>query len=474
MVRIICRIKPPKEDNIELISDSKIYLYKKDKNLLDKSIIKPYQYELDKFYDHDVETDVLFESEIKPKLVEDFGVFIYGHTGSGKTFTLFGNNKKKGIFDLISDQFGKSFKLEAIDLRYEGIFDLFSNKKINLCNNGIEDVCQNSEILDITPENYNAYRNIIFESRTRGKSKHNSVSSRSHLVLYIYKNNKKYSIVDLAGNERKPDMFSKINEYETTYINSSLLALKECFRSYGKSYMPYRRSDLTRLLKNIILGKNLIICTIHSGHPFFYDSVDTLNYIYSLLNKVKTKPEFFDKKILPISPKFSKKKGVNGKQSRIDKRCISPRNLFESPNDFIERPDNLSPKSLKFKKELLDGPPNLISDLDDIADEKVYEDFYDDDDFEEIDYDFKDDEVLPKEEKILDMVKYIPKSKDKIDKDINYRRKMVGIINGLLYKKIVSNYKTLLDEDLDDSKIDELIYTTASTLEVSISEIIKM
>ena len=35
MVRIICRIKPPKEDNIELISDSKIYLYKKDKNLLD-------------------------------------------------------------------------------------------------------------------------------------------------------------------------------------------------------------------------------------------------------------------------------------------------------------------------------------------------------------------------------------------------------------------------------------------------------
>ena len=79
MVRIICRIKPPKEDNIELISDSKIYLYKKDKNLLDKSIIKPYQYELDKFYDHDVETDVLFESEIKPKLVEDFGVFIYGH-----------------------------------------------------------------------------------------------------------------------------------------------------------------------------------------------------------------------------------------------------------------------------------------------------------------------------------------------------------------------------------------------------------
>ena len=56
MVRIICRIKPPKEDNIELVSDSKIYLYKRSKNLLSESIIKPYQFELDKFYDHDAKT----------------------------------------------------------------------------------------------------------------------------------------------------------------------------------------------------------------------------------------------------------------------------------------------------------------------------------------------------------------------------------------------------------------------------------
>ena len=89
MVKIVCRIKPPKKDNIELVNDSKIYLYKKDKNLLDKSIIRPYQFELDKFYDYKTKTNEIFDAEIKPNLYKNFGCFIYGHTGSGKTFTLF-------------------------------------------------------------------------------------------------------------------------------------------------------------------------------------------------------------------------------------------------------------------------------------------------------------------------------------------------------------------------------------------------
>jgi hypothetical protein len=44
MVKIICRIKPPKEDNIEIVSDKKILLFKKDRNLLDKSILIPCQF----------------------------------------------------------------------------------------------------------------------------------------------------------------------------------------------------------------------------------------------------------------------------------------------------------------------------------------------------------------------------------------------------------------------------------------------
>ena len=509
MVRIICRIKPPKEDNIELINDSKIYLYKKGRNLLDKSIIKPYQFELDKFYDYDINTKKIYEEEIKPKLLNDFGVFIYGHTGSGKTYTIFGNSRDKGIYDLIANEFDHDFEMEAIDLRYNGIYDLFTENKIVLYSNGKEDSCHNSKKQKINSENYDYYKKIIMDSRTCGRSKHNNTSSRSHLVIYIYKNNKKYTIVDLAGNERKPKIHNKINEYETTYINSSLLALKECFRSYGKSYMPYRRSDLTRLLKKIITRNNLIICTIHSGYPYFYDSIDTLNYVYSLLNKVKTKPEFFEKKVLPMSPKNKRKKklpslvSAKDRFSRVGRRPISPKDLFISKNDLISSPDSLSPKNCKYKDILDESATDslfmqkvaeskeyknkLKLEVDDLKQEESsneddYEEDYEEEEFENFDFDFNEAKMVDKKDdkssKDLDekeelIIKYLSEFKKK-HQDVNQRKKFVGIINNILYKKIVSNYKILLDEDLDNNKLDQVIYTTASLLEVSINEIMKM
>ena len=64
MVKIICRVKPPKEDNIKIESDKKIKLMKKDRNLLDNSIIKPYEFELDKVYDYNSSTLDIYDSEI--------------------------------------------------------------------------------------------------------------------------------------------------------------------------------------------------------------------------------------------------------------------------------------------------------------------------------------------------------------------------------------------------------------------------
>ena len=43
----------------------------------------------------------------------------------------------------------------------------------------------------------------------------------------------KYSLIDLAGNERKPSLEKGLSTLQTSYINSSLLALKECFRKYN-------------------------------------------------------------------------------------------------------------------------------------------------------------------------------------------------------------------------------------------------
>ena len=130
MVKIICRIKPPKENNI-IIEDSKnIKLLKKERNLLDNSIIKPYEFELDKVYDYNINTNEIFDSEIKNKIDKNIGIFIYGHTGSGKTYTLFGNKYSDGIFDLLCKELNYNFLIKAIDIRHNGNFDLFTDKKI--------------------------------------------------------------------------------------------------------------------------------------------------------------------------------------------------------------------------------------------------------------------------------------------------------------------------------------------------------
>jgi hypothetical protein len=517
MVRIICRIKPPKEDNIELASDSKVYLYKRSKNLLCESIIKPYQFELDRFYNYDILTREIYEKEVKDKLFNNFGIFIYGHTGSGKTFTMFGNETNKGLFDMISEDLQFDYELEAIDIRHNGNYDLFSESKVILYSDGKKDNCYNSTKKKITKENFDYFKSKILNSRTIGKSKHNETSSRSHLVLYLYKDNKKYTVVDLAGNERKPLIFDKNNEIETSFINSSLLALKECFRSYGKSYMPYRRSDLTRLLKDIINSKNLIICTIHSGFPYFYDSVDTLNYIYGLINKVKTKPDFYEKKVMPLSPKELPKINKrylpkSPKKYIADRKAVSSK-LFFSKEDIYEKKDILSPKNIKYKKfdfddissDDLESPELSLKDID----EKDYNtDYLYNDEFEEecneSNYEL---ELLESQEKKPTLKKevkesidekdvYIKKKNEIIPKrfnseeyykvnddldnifnskfDIETKKKLIGIINNLMYKKVISNYKILLDENFDEDSASKLIISTGTTFDICLRELLKL
>ena len=255
---------------------------------------------------------------------------------------------------------------------------MFTLDKISLWSNGKEDNCYNCKKHQITIDNYYDFRNKIFESRTRGTSKHNHESSRSHLVLYIHKNNKKYTIVDLAGNERRPLISNKLNELETSFINSSLLALKECFRSFGKSYMPFRRSNLTRLLKNIIKKDNLLICTIHSGHPHFYDSIDTLNYTYGLLNKVKKQPQLFEKK--PKDFLIKKDEILKKNSKKIQHPRILPK--LELKNKKILNINNINPSldiSLSGLKISDDETINNSLSDDESLNDKFEDMYYDND-----------------------------------------------------------------------------------------------
>lgn len=100
-------------------------------------------------------------------------------------------------------------------------------------------------------------------------------------------------MVDLAGSER--GAFEKgISSYhlgirlqEGSNINKSLLALGNCInllsdKSKKGSFIPYRDSKLTRLLKDS-LGGNILTIMIACISPSFFsydDTINTLNYAF--------------------------------------------------------------------------------------------------------------------------------------------------------------------------------------------------
>ena len=125
-----------------------------------------------------------------------------------------------------------------------------------------------------------------FVQRTSGQTSANAHSSRSHAVFQIILRRKgklhgKFSLIDLAGNERGADTSSadRQTRLEGAEINKSLLALKECIRALGrnKPHTPFRASKLTQVLRDSFIGENSRTCMIATISPGMASCENTLN-----------------------------------------------------------------------------------------------------------------------------------------------------------------------------------------------------
>jgi kinesin family protein 2/24 len=126
------------------------------------------------------------------------------------------------------------------------------------------------------------------DQRTAGQTSANNNSSRSHAVFQIVLRKAgsdvlhgKFSLIDLAGNERGADTISSDRQtrLEGAEINKSLLALKECIRAMGREaeYVPFRGSKLTLVLRDSFVGKNAKTCMIAMISPGMGCVENTLN-----------------------------------------------------------------------------------------------------------------------------------------------------------------------------------------------------
>lgn len=235
--------------------------------------------------------------------------FAYGQTGSGKTHTMGGdfNGKtqdcQKGIYALVAKdvfEYLKNPKYKKMHFVvsasffeiYSGkVFDLLANKaKLRI----LEDAKQQVQVVGLT-EKVVSSRDEVLKliqhgnmARTSGQTSANSNSSRSHAIFQICirtpgitKIYGKFSLIDLAGNERGADTSSANRQIrmEGAEINKSLLALKECIRALGRKggHLPFRASKLTQVLRDSFIGEKSRTCMIAMISPGVASCEHTLN-----------------------------------------------------------------------------------------------------------------------------------------------------------------------------------------------------
>ncbi|XP_071868449.1 kinesin-like protein 10A isoform X2 [Bombus fervidus] len=287
-------------------------------------------FRFDYAFDETCNNEIVYKYTAKPLVQTIFEggmatCFAYGQTGSGKTHTMGGdfNGKtqdcKRGIYAMVAKDVFKCLKLvkyRPLNLVISAsFFEIYSGKVFDLLKDKeklrvLEDGKQQVQILGLTEKVVETCDEVLKliqhgnSARTSGQTSANSNSSRSHAVFQItaripgtLKVHGKFSLIDLAGNERGADTSSanRQTRMEGAEINKSLLALKECIRALSRkgTHLPFRASKLTQVLRDSFIGeksKTCMIAMISPGMSSCEHSLNTLRYADRVKELAATDP----------------------------------------------------------------------------------------------------------------------------------------------------------------------------------------
>uniref|UniRef100_J3LJ82 Kinesin motor domain-containing protein n=1 Tax=Oryza brachyantha TaxID=4533 RepID=J3LJ82_ORYBR len=207
-------------------------------------------------------------------------IFAYGQTGTGKTFTMEGTERNRGVNYRTLEELFKiaeerketvtyNLSVSVLEVYNEQIRDLLasspSSKKLEIKQAG-EGSHHVPGIVEAKVENIKEVWDVLqagSNARAVGSNNVNEHSSRSHCMLCIMVRAKnlmngectrsKLWLVDLAGSERlaKTDVQGERLK-EAQNINRSLSALGDVISALAtkNSHIPYRNSKLTHLLQD--------------------------------------------------------------------------------------------------------------------------------------------------------------------------------------------------------------------------------
>ncbi|ETP31735.1 hypothetical protein F442_19425 [Phytophthora nicotianae P10297] len=260
-------------------------------------------------------------------------VFAYGCTGAGKTYTMLGTKEEPGIMArTLEDLFRNIERVHAdpagrvryrvtvsfLEVYNENIRDLLCAS--SSCSSSVamptsefldlrEDPIRGSVVAGLLEVEANNAQDVMKllrrgnKYRSQESTSANSVSSRSHAVLQVHIEQQekladsencdtdnvevkfgKLSLVDLAGSERAAVTQNRGQRLlEGANINRSLLALGNCINALGEkegTFVPYRDSKLTRLLKDSLGGncRTVMIANVSLAASSVEETLNTLKY----------------------------------------------------------------------------------------------------------------------------------------------------------------------------------------------------
>ncbi|XP_067295928.1 uncharacterized protein [Pseudorasbora parva] len=316
-IRVFCRIRP-----LTLAEQARrgqaIVACLDDYSVILETPRGPREFQFDKIFNTECTQEEVFmeSSGLIQCAIDGFNVciFAYGHTGSGKTFTMVGDRDRRNpgiiprtftkIFEIIQDNESKfEFKVSAymLELYNDRLQDLFVspaeafNKRIEIKRDRKGLVfAQGAE----TKEAASAGELFaLFEqgcaNRHIAATKMNVESSRSHLIIGIMIESRnltngsvsfgKLSLVDLAGSERAAKTGAKDDQLkEANAINKSLSALGDVISalSMEQPHVPYRNNKLTQLMQDSLGGnaKTLMFLNIAPSDCNLDETLTSLIY----------------------------------------------------------------------------------------------------------------------------------------------------------------------------------------------------
>lgn len=335
-IKVFVRARPltekEKRNGIELVQASKEIRVK------DRIQKKSYYYD-DVFSEDSTQIEVYREvvAPLIDQVLKGYNctVFAYGQTGTGKTYTMEGEQSDKEtdwendplsgiiprsfqqLFETLEEQKEDyTVRVSFFELYNEDLYDLLSGEEDTQKLKIYEDVNRKGSVIignseELTVTNKNEIYQILRKGSTKRQKAStllNACSSRSHTIFTITVHIKdssidgeelvkvgKLNLVDLAGSENigRSGATDK-RAREASNINQSLLTLGRVITCLGEkaSHVPYRESKLTRLLKDSLGGrtKTSIIATISPNLEDYEDTLSTLDYAQRA-KKITNKPE---------------------------------------------------------------------------------------------------------------------------------------------------------------------------------------